>query len=60
MCFVVAIIAAVFAINAFLNGAYLMGMGAALTALFFTVLMVRNIMRVKAMRDKVGEQDNDN
>lgn len=55
MCFVIAIIAAVFAFNAFMNGAVLMGLGATATSLFFIIMMVRNIYRVKALKDSKKE-----
>jgi len=59
MCFVVAIIAGIFAFNAFMNGAIMMGVGATITSLFFILLMGRNILRVKALRSNKKEDKTD-
>lgn len=58
MCFVVAVIAGVFAFNAFMNGEVMIGVGALLTSLFFILFMVRNILRVKALKENEEKHDN--
>lgn len=50
MCFVIAVIAAVFAYNFYENQNIGMAIGSGFTALIFIVLMIRNIYYVKTKR----------
>ncbi len=52
MCFVIAIICVVLGIQFFLNSLYLYAFFASVTALFFIVLMVKNVLHVKKLKDK--------
>ncbi len=57
MCFVIAVVMSVFALNAFLAQEYLLGSSSVVVALFFITLMVRNIFAVKKLKE---EKKNDN
>ncbi|MBD3823234.1 MAG: hypothetical protein IE916_01820 [Epsilonproteobacteria bacterium] len=50
MCFVIALLATVFAYNFYENQNIGMAMGSGLTALIFAVLMIRNIYYAKTKR----------
>lgn len=52
MCFIIAVIASVFAFNFYMAGNILGAIGSAVTALFFIALMIRNILKVKKIREK--------
>jgi hypothetical protein len=45
MCLIIAILSAVFAYNFFMASDIIMGSGAALTSLFFAIMMLRNILK---------------
>ena len=57
MCFIVAVVMSIFALNAFLTHEYLLGGSSTLIALFFIALLVRNVLYVKKMKE---ERKNDN
>ncbi|WP_345978182.1 hypothetical protein [Sulfurimonas sp. HSL3-7] len=57
MCLIIAFIAIVYAVSAFSAGNTTPGFIALAVALFFTALMIRNILQVKKMKDKKGEEN---
>lgn len=56
MCLIIAFVSLVYAVSAFSAGNTALGFLAVAVALFFTALMIRNIMRVKKMKEKKGEE----
>ncbi len=56
MCLIIAFVAIVYAISAFNSGEIALGFSALVIALFFTGLLIKNIMDVKKMRN---ERNND-
>lgn len=52
MCLVIAFIAIVYAISAFNSGDMLLGTSGLLIALFFTGLLIRNVLLVRKTRTK--------
>ena len=52
MCLIIAFVAIVYAISAFMAGDILLGISAVVIALFFTALLIKNILDVKKMRNK--------
>ena len=56
MCLIIAFVAIVYAISAFIAGDILLGLSAVLIAVFFTALLIKNVMDVKKMRN---ERNND-
>ena len=55
MCFIVAVVMSIFALNAFLAQEYLLGSSSLLIAIFFITLMVRNILYVKKLKEEKRE-----
>ena len=56
MCFVIAIVLAIFSFNAFMANNILVGSISMVASVFFIGLMIRNILHVK----KIREENNDN
>lgn len=52
MCLVIAFIAIVYAISAFNSGDMFLGTSGLFIALFFTGLLIRNVLHVRKMRTK--------
>ncbi len=52
MCLIIAFVAIVYAISAFMAGDVWLGISAVVIALFFTVLLIKNILDVKKMRNE--------
>ena len=52
MCFVIAVVMSVFALNAFMSQEYLLGSSSLFIALIFITLMVRNILHVKKLKEE--------
>jgi hypothetical protein len=52
MCFVIAVVLAIFAFNAFMADNILVGLGSIGASIFFIVLMIRNILHVKKLREE--------
>lgn len=52
MCLIVAFIAITYAISAFYAGDIILGASALVIALFFTLLLIRNVLDVKKMRNE--------
>ena len=57
MCLIIAFIAAVYAVSAFNAGEVASGSIAAVVALFFTGLLIKNVMDVKKMRNDKNKED---
>ena len=57
MCLIIGVLCAVFAYNFFMAGDMVMGGGAAVTSLFFGVLMIRNILKRMADRHQKDSFD---
>ena len=61
MCLIIAFVAITYAISAFMAGDILLGMSAVVIALFFTGLLIKNVMDVKKMRsEKNSDKDKEN
>jgi hypothetical protein len=56
MCLIIAFVGAAYAVFSFSAGNTAQGYIAASIALFFTALMIRNIMQVKKRKEKKGEE----
>jgi len=52
MCFIISILGLFLAFKFYENGDILLGIGSLLVSLFFIVLMVRNILYVKKLKEK--------
>jgi hypothetical protein len=52
MCFIIAMLGFVFAYNFFMAGKMLLAIGSVVVSLFFIVLMIKNILHVKKIREK--------
>ena len=58
MCLIIAFVAITYAISAFMAGDILLGISAVVIALFFTGLLIKNVMDVKKMRsEKNSDKD---
>lgn len=57
MCLIIAFIAAVYAVSAFIGGNIASGSIALIIALFFTGLLIKNISDVKKMRNDKNKED---
>ena len=61
MCLIIAFVAITYAISAFLAGDILLGISAVVIALFFTGLLIKNVMDVKKMRsEKNSDKEKEN
>ncbi len=61
MCLIIAFVAIVYAISAFMAGDIWLGISAVVIALFFTTLLIKNILDVKKMRNKKNsDKDEEN
>lgn len=58
MCLIIAFVAIVYAISAFIAGDILLGLSAVVIAVFFTGLLIKNIMDVKKMRNEKNNDEN--
>jgi membrane protein implicated in regulation of membrane protease activity len=58
MCLIIAFVAIVYAISAFIAGDILLGLSAVVIAVFFTGLLIKNIMDVKKMRNEKNNDKN--
>ena len=58
MCLIIAFVAIVYAISAFMAGEILLGLSAVVIAIFFTGLLIKNIMDVKKMRNEKTNNEN--
>ena len=58
MCLIIAFVAIVYAISAFIAGNILLGLSAVVIAVFFTGLLIKNIMDVKKMRNEKNNDKN--
>jgi len=56
MCLIIALVAIVYAISAFIAGDIVLGISAVIIALFFSGLLIKNIMDVKKMRSERKEE----
>jgi len=52
MCFIIAMLGFVFAYNFFMAGKMLLAVASVTVSVFFMVLMVKNILHVKKLREK--------
>ncbi|MEA2110691.1 MAG: hypothetical protein U9P71_01450 [Campylobacterota bacterium] len=59
MCFIISAIGLILGAQFFMQGFYLYGTAAILVALFFIVLMIKNILHVKKLRSKKEMTDVD-
>lgn len=58
MCLIIAFVAIVYAISAFMAGDILLGISAVVIALLFTALLIKNVLDVKKMRnEKKSDKD---
>ncbi len=57
MCLIIAFIAIVYAVSAFMAGDIALGASAVVIALFFTGLLIKNVMDVKKMRDEKNNKN---
>ena len=55
MCFVIAIILAIFSFNAFMADNVLLGIITIIASLFFIGLMIKNILHVKKIREEKSD-----
>jgi hypothetical protein len=55
MCFIIAVVGIVLGIQFFLKSLYLYAFFAAIMALFFIAMMIKNILHVKKMRSKTKD-----
>ncbi len=61
MCLIIAFVAITYAISAFMAGDILLGISAVVIALFFTTLLIKNVMDVKKMRaEKHSDKEKEN
>jgi len=58
MCLIIAFIAITYAISAFMAGDILLGISAVVIALFFSGLLIKNIMEVKKMKEERRREQN--
>ncbi len=60
MCFIISVIGLILGVQFFMQGLHLYGSFAILVALFFIVLMIKNIIHVKKLRsDKKPKESSD-
>ena len=52
MCFIIAIVGLFLAVNFFLAGEILLGVGSLVVSTFFVYLMVKNILYVKKLKEE--------
>jgi FtsH-binding integral membrane protein len=55
MCFVIAIVLAIFSFNAFMADNILVGFISLIVSVFFIGLMIRNILHVKKIREEKSD-----
>ena len=55
MCFVIAIVLAIFSFNAFMADNIMLGFITIIASLFFIVLMIKNILHVKKIREEKSD-----
>ncbi len=59
MCLIIAFVAITYAISAFMAGDILLGISAVVIALFFTALLIKNVLDVKKMRSEKNSDKNE-
>ena len=59
MCLIIAFVAITYAISAFMAGDILLGISAVVIALFFTGLLIKNVLDVKKMRNERNSDKNE-